>query len=161
MVRSINRSIKRKRTTPVWAPHHVASAVFAIALGCGSAGTGEAGDQTIAVAASGCAQAAQYSPPAGVAYEPGVDQQGRPVVPADIQDERHQVIRDSITIILSSDLEERFGIPHESALLAADAVIGIVDVRIADGRLTFNGVPLNDREALALSELCRRATGQH
>ena len=140
--------------------HYTATAAFAIALGCGSAAISEAGDHTIAVAASGCSRAAQYKPAAGAAYEPGADLQGRPVVPADIQDGRHQAIRDSIAVIVSSDLEERFGIPHDSALLAADAVIGIVEVRLADGRLTFNGVPLNDREALALSELCRTATGQ-
>lgn len=120
---------------------------------------GQSAERTIVIARSGCALAADYAATADVAFRPGVDQQGRPVAPADLADSHHNLIRDSVTIIVSAGLGERFGIRHDSPLLATDAVLGIVDVRLSDGRLTFNGLPLDDREAQALSEMCQGSTG--
>lgn len=159
-VNSINRSINSEAPLRRHLPRHFATAAFATAFLCWSPAIGQTDSRTIAIAKSGCAQAAQYQPASDVAYQPGRDQQGRAVVPADIDDGRLDPFRESITVIISSELEKRFGIPHHSVLFDADALIGVVEVRLADGRLTFNGVPLDDSEARALSELCRSATGR-
>ena len=155
MVKSINRSIKSQRNClRHWLPH-LATAVLAVAVACSSSAMGQPAERRIVIARSGCALAADDTATVDVMFKPGIDRQGRPVTPADLPDHRHDLIRDSVTIILTRDLEELFGIRHDSPLFATDAVLGIVDVRFSDGRLIFNGVPLNDREARALSELCR------
>lgn len=118
-----------------------------------------AAERTIAVAASGCALAAHHQPAGDVRYRPGVGQDGQPVVPADVEDGRVDPLGESIPIIISADLQERFGIPHDSVLLASEAVIGVVVLRRSDGRLTFNGAPMSDREIAALSALCRERAG--
>lgn len=135
----------------------LATGVLGIALASSNSATGQPTERTIVIARSGCALAAEYVATADVAFDPGINQQGRPVAPADLPDHRYDIVRDSVTIIISRDLEERFGIRRDSPLLETDALFGIVDVRISDGRLSFNGVALNEREARALSELCQGA----
>lgn len=138
-------------------PVFVVVIAFAIALTSNTATVAKVLERTIAVSKSGCVRAAQYASGQEAAYQPGVNRQGKAVVPADVQDGRRELIGESISIIISSDLEERFGIPHDSPLLEAEAIVGIVNVRLSDGRLTFNGAPLTSQEAYALSELCRTA----
>jgi hypothetical protein len=117
-----------------------------------------AAERTIAIARSDCELAVRYVPPPGVAYQPGVDVNGRPVVPADLDDEHRLKLRESIPVIISDDLRKQFGLPDDSPLFDANAFAGIVELRIRDRRLTFNGVELSDREASALAAMCRDAT---
>jgi len=115
-------------------------------------------ERTIAIARSDCELAVRYVPPPGVAYQPGVDVNGRPVVPADIDEEHRLKLRESIPVIISDDLRKQFGLPDDSPLFDANAFVGIVELRLSDHRLTFNGVELSDREASALAAMCRDAT---
>ena len=117
-----------------------------------------AAERTIAVARSDCELAVRYVAPAGVDYQPGVDVDGRPVAPADLDDGRRLQLPESIPVIISEDTRKRFHVSHHSPLFDADAVVGIVELRLSDRRLTFNGVELSDPEANALAAMCRDAT---
>jgi hypothetical protein len=119
--------------------------------------TARAAERTIAIARSDCELAVRYVAPPGVAYQPGVDVDGRPVAPADVDGDRLK-LRDSIPVIISDDLRKQFGLPEDSPLFDANAYLGIVELRLSDRRLTFNGVELSDREADALAAMCRDAT---
>jgi len=116
-----------------------------------------AGERMIAIARSDCELAVRYVPPPGVAYQPGVDVNGRAVAPADLDDEHRLKLRESIPVIISDDLRKQFGLPDDSPLFDAHAFAGIVELRLRDHRLTFNGVELSDREASALATMCRDA----
>lgn len=101
-----------------------------------------------------CARVVKYRQAPDTAYRPGVDVHGRPVVPADPDG---QTIRlpDKIVIPITVELQDRFGIPANSALFKAEAEIGRI---VVDGdRITFNGQLLQDSEILALAEACRRS----
>jgi hypothetical protein len=86
-----------------------------------------------------------------------VDVNGRPVAPADLDDHRLQ-LPESIPVFITDDMRTRFRVPHHSPLFDTDAVVGIVELRLSDRRLTFNGVELSDPEANALAAMCRDAT---
>jgi hypothetical protein len=130
--------------------------IAALAIIAGT--TSRAAERTIAIARSDCELAVRYVAPAGVVYQPGVDVKGRPVAPADLDDDQRPQLPESIPVVITDDLRKRFGLPHHSPLFDADALIGIVELRLSDGRLTFNGVELGDREADALAAMCRDAT---
>jgi hypothetical protein len=121
------------------------------------AATASAAERTIAIARSDCELAVRYVAPAGVDYQPGVDVNGRPVAPADLDDHRLQ-LPESIPVFISDDMRKRFRVPHHSPLFDTDAVVGIVELRLSDRRLTFNGIELSDPEANALAAMCRDAT---
>lgn len=137
---------------------NVYKSVTIAALAVIASTAGRAADRTIAIARSDCALAVSYVPPAGVDYQPGVDVHGRPVAPADLDDGRRLQLRDSIPVVITDDLRKQFGLADDSPLFDANAFIGIVELRLSDQRLTFNGVELSDREADALAAMCRDAT---
>ncbi len=132
--------------------------VVVAALAIIAASTSRAAERTIAIARSDCELAVRYVPPPGVAYQPGVDVNGRPVAPADLDDGRRLQLPDSIPVVITDDLRKQFGLPDDSPLFDANAFVGIVELRLSDRRLTFNGVELSDREANALAAMCRDAT---
>ncbi len=127
------------------------------ALAIVAATASRAAERMIAIARSDCELAVRYVSPAGVDYRPGVDVNGRPVAPADLDDQRLQ-LPESIPVIITEDMRKRFRVSHHSPLFDADAVVGIVELRLSDRRLTFNGVELSDPEANALAAMCRDAT---
>lgn len=127
------------------------------ALAIVAATTSRAAERTIAIARSDCELAVRYVAPAGVDYQPGVDVNGRPVAPADLDDDQRLQLPESIPVIITDDLRKRFRVPHHSPLFDAAAVVGIVELRLSDRRLTFNGVELSDPEANALAAMCRDA----
>ncbi len=132
----------------------VTFAVLAVIAGTAS----RAAERTIAIARSDCELAVRYAPPPDVAYKPGVDVNGRPVAPADLDGDHRLKLRESIPVIISDDLRKQFGLPDDSPLFDANVFVGIVELRLSDRRLTFNGVELSDREASALAAMCRDAT---
>ena len=91
---------------------------------------------------------------ADVAYQPGVDVNGNAVAPADLNGGIQVVAPEDFTIDIEVELFERFGIPVDPDLFEATANIGKVEVR--HGRLYFNGQPLQDEAAAALSERCQK-----
>ena len=116
-----------------------------------------AAERTIAIARSDCELAVRYVTPAGVDYQPGVDVHGHPVAPADLDEEHRLQLPDSIPVFITDDLRRRFHVPHHSPLFDTDAVAGIVELRLSDHRLTFNGVEIGSAEAEALAAMCRDA----
>jgi hypothetical protein len=117
-----------------------------------------AAERTIAIARSDCELAVRYVAPSGANYQPGVDVNGRLVVPADLDGDHRLQLPDSIPVVITEDVRERFRVSHHSPLFDADAVVGIVELRLSDRRLTFNGAELSDPEANALAAMCRDAT---
>lgn len=128
------------------------------ALAIVAATTTRAAERTIAIARSDCDLAVRYVAPAGVDYQPGVDVNGRPVAPADLDDGRRLQLPESIPVFITDAMRKRFRVRHHSPLFDTDAVVGIVELRLSDRRLTFNGVELSDPEANALAAMCRDAT---
>jgi hypothetical protein len=128
------------------------------ALAIIAATTTRAAERTIAIARSDCELAVRYVAPEGVDYQPGVDVNGRPVAPADLDDGRRLQLPESIPVFITEDTRKRFHVSHHSPLFDTDAVVGIVELRLSDRRLTFNGVELSDPEANALAAMCRDAT---
>ena len=129
----------------------------AVIIGIFAVAPSHAAERTIAIARSDCDLAVRYVPPPGVAYQPGVDVHGHPVAPADLDGHRLQ-LPETIPVVITDDLRKRFGLPDDSPLFDSNSFVGIVALRLSDGRLTFNGVPLGDREADALAAMCRNAT---
>lgn len=105
-----------------------------------------------------CARLVEHVPAPDVAYQPGVDAYGRAVAPAELPGglsggARIQV-PETLHIPIEIDLLERFGIPANSALYKSDIPIG--EVLYRDGRLTFEGQPLQDEAAAELSRRCQK-----
>ena len=119
-------------------------------------GVGQA--QQVTITERDCARLVQHVPDADVAYQPGVDVNGRPVVPADLPGSPQIQVPESFSIPITVDLASRLGIPPGGdADFTAEAAIGRVDV-LADGRAFFNGQPLQDEAARQLSLLCQERT---
>jgi len=121
-----------------------------------------AAERTIRITRTDCDRLVDYVEPPGVAYQPGVDVNGRPVAPADLDGGWQMQLPDYISIDITRDLPDRFGLPRDSRLFAAEAFIGVVDIDLRDGRVRFNGSELSDPETRALAALCREgAIRQH
>jgi hypothetical protein len=117
-------------------------------------------ERAIAVARTDCRLVVAHVAAPDVAYQPGVDVHGRPVVPADV-DGAAIVLPEVVPIIISSDLRDRFGLDPDSPLFNADVEIGVVELVLASGGLFFNGAPLGDNDERALAALCREAIDGH
>lgn len=128
-----------------------------------------------------CAALVRHVPEAGVAYTPGVDARGRPVVPADLtpsvavpQDFSIDVLalRNGAGALLSAPTPGTGQAQRQTAsgdtppstrttgqagnALVQQTGIGRIDV-LADGRAYFNGQPLFDPWQQALADYCRQA----
>lgn len=118
-------------------------------------GVAVAADGAIEITRADCSRLVKHVPAPDVAYQPGVDVHGKPVAPADLdggyQVALPRVVRIPITVLL----EDRFGIPANSVLYKAEAEIGVAEIDLVDGRVTFNGRDLATAEAQALSAACQ------
>jgi hypothetical protein len=142
---------------PSWRTTIFYGSVTIAALAIIAVATSRAAERTIAVARSNCELAVRYVAPAGVDYQPGVDVNGRPVAPADLDDDHRLQLPESIPVLVTDDMRRRFRVFHHSPLFDTDAAVGVVELRLSDRRLTFNGVELSDPEANALAAMCRDA----
>ena len=109
----------------------------------------------VSIARTDCQRLVRHAPAPDVAYQPGVDVNGRPVVPADLGSGVRIQVPEVIQIPIDVDLQDRFGLPPDRELFKADAFIGSVVVTVQDGRAYFNGQPLQDEAAFALSQRCQ------
>ena len=96
----------------------------------------------------------EHRPAADVAYQPGVDVRGRPVVGADLNPAPQFGVPDSVAFDLSVDLK-KFGIASASPLFQPNFKLGEVRMDVASGRVLYNGQPLGNPELEALREACR------
>jgi len=115
----------------------------------------QAAPNNVVLKRSDCSRLTAHAPSADATYQPGVDVHGRAVAPADLAGTPPIVMPEEITIAITVELQQRFGIPVTSNLYKPEAGIGTVVVR-PDGSATFNGQPLTSQEQSALAYLCQR-----
>jgi hypothetical protein len=112
------------------------------------------GEAAVTISQADCARLVEHVPAPGVAYQPGVDAYGREVTPADLNGGAQIQVPETLHIPIEIDLLDRLGIPANPVLYESDIPIGEVIYR--NGRLTFNGQPLQDEAAAELSRRCRK-----
>jgi len=96
----------------------------------------------------------EHRPAADVAYQPGVDVRGRPVVGADLNPAPQFAVPDSVAFDIAVDLK-KFGIVGGSPLFQPNFKLGDVRMDVASGRVLYNGQPLGNPELEALRDACR------
>jgi hypothetical protein len=107
----------------------------------------------IAISRSDCERLVHHGPAPDVAYQPGVDVHGRPVAPADLVGGAQIQLPDVIYIPIEVLIQEKYGIPANSVLYDATALVGVVAVR--GDRVYFEDQLLTDPEIAALEDACR------
>ena len=100
-----------------------------------------------------------HEPDAGVAYQPGVDVHGKPVVPADMSPYAPVTVPQDFAIDIQVILSERLGIPADSSDYRPEAHLGYVEYK--DGKFFYEGQPLADPEYHAVLEACRKYRDEH
>ena len=96
----------------------------------------------------------EHRPAPDVAYKPGVDVRGKPVVGADLNPAPQIQVPDNIAFDIAIDLS-KYGLPANSALFQPNFKLGEVRMDVASGRVLYNGQPLGNPEIEALREACR------
>ena len=111
--------------------------------------------QTVRIRTSECANLVQHVPSDDVAYKPGVDADGQPVVPADLGGGIQIKPPEELSIPITLDLQKRLGIPVDpKQYQTQNFTVGTVTWK--DGRGYFNGQPLQNEEQAKLAELCQK-----
>lgn len=109
----------------------------------------------VKIAPTDCRRLVEHRAAADVAYKPGVDARGNPVAPADLPGTARITASNEITINLTVDVLQQYGVPADSPLSpSGEASIGTIKYDIASGRLTYNGQSLSDPEQDALAAAC-------
>ncbi|MHA1152418.1 MAG: hypothetical protein ACTSQ7_07085 [Alphaproteobacteria bacterium] len=108
----------------------------------------------VVITKADCARLVEHVPAPDVAYQPGVDAYGRKVAPAELDGGTPIQPPETLHIPIEIDLLDRFGIPANPALYKSDIPIGEVVYR--NGRLTFEGQPLQDEATAELSRRCQK-----
>jgi len=107
----------------------------------------------IAISRKDCDRLVNHEPAPDVTYQPGVDVHGRPVAPADLGGGQQIQLPDVIYIPIEVLVQDKFGIPANSVLYDATALVGVVSVR--GNRVYFEDQELTDPEVAALEQACR------
>ena len=107
----------------------------------------------IAISRKDCSRLVNHEPAPDVTYQPGVDVHGRPVAPADLGGGQQIQLPDVIYIPIEVLIQDKYGIPANSVLYDATALVGVVSVR--GNQVYFEDQPLTDPEIVALEEACR------
>ena len=76
---------------------------------------------TVIITKADCAALVRHVAEPGVAYEPGVDVNGRPVVSADLGDRPEIKLPEEIVIAITVDIDKRFDIPQTPDLFRPEA----------------------------------------
>ena len=118
-------------------------------------------DPYLTISERDCRLLTRHLPSADVAYQPGVDVRGKPVVSADLgagdpSAGSGLVLPQAVVIPIEVDLFDRFGIPAGGVNFEADAFIGEVTVDLATGEAYFNGQPLQSEAGAELAARCQR-----
>lgn len=112
--------------------------------------------QTVVIEDSACRALVRHQPAADATYQPGVDIHGNPVVEADIN-ENPVKVPETIRFNITVDVAKHAGL-NVPAGTEMQAVMGTVEIQ-PDGRMTFNGEPMEGQSEAALYALC--AEKQH
>lgn len=124
-----------------------------IFLGLAAIGWTSPASAEIAISRSDCERLVRHEPAPDVAYQPGVDVHGRPVVPADLGGGTQIELPEVIYIPIEVLIQDKYGIPANSVLYDASALVGVVSVR--GDEVYFEDQLLGDPEITALEEACR------
>ena len=109
---------------------------------------------TVEVTEAGCARLVAHQARDDVAYRPGMDVRGRPVVPSDAEGAPPPALPERYRIRIEVDSADRFDVPANADSYDADIQVGEAEV-LEDGRVLLNGRPLQSDEAFELSRACR------
>jgi hypothetical protein len=128
----------------------IACAIALVLTACAWAAPASA---EVAISRRDCEQLARHEPAPDVTYQPGVDVHGRPVAPADLGGGSQIDLPEVIYIPIEVLVQDRFGIPANSVLYDATALVGVVSVK--GNQVYFEDQLLGDPEVAALEEACR------
>lgn len=103
-----------------------------------------------------CRVIVAHVPDDDVRYRPGVDAQGRPVSPADVEGGRQVVPPNIVEIPLTIPLRELIGDASPSMIGAAEANVGRVTVNRESGVILYDGQLLAGGMADELKRSCLR-----
>ncbi|TCS64145.1 hypothetical protein [Varunaivibrio sulfuroxidans] len=110
----------------------------------------------VSVSKEACAQLPSVVPADGGAYTPGVDVNGKPVAPADLNGATSPfAVPQNIVIDFGVDIAKRYGLDA----LGYSATSKLWTVGVKDGKLYVDDKPLKDEDAEAIAKACRRAYG--
>src|SRR5512134_3788441 len=113
----------------------------------------------IAISRKDCQRLVNHELAPDVTYQPGVDVHGRPVVPADLGGGSQIELPDVIYIPIEVLIQDKYGIPANSVLYDATALVGVVAVR--GNQVYFEDKLLSDPEVAALEAACRDRSAQN
>lgn len=109
-----------------------------------------------------CQKLVQHVPDADVAYRPGIDVHGKPVVPADLDDGRPPLLPDTLTIPLNAELSRFLGVDTSTfpfnTLGRSDINLGMLSLR--EGKVFLNEKPLTSAQQDNLAVLCLKPTSR-
>ena len=92
-----------------------------------------------------CRFLTRHVPAAGVAFEPGVDVRGKPVVPPEVEGAPGFTVPRRFTLPITIDLAEQLNVPYEAETLVATVIV-------EGDRVLINGREIG---ADRLSAVCR------
>lgn len=99
-----------------------------------------------------CRQLPRHQPAPGVAYTPGVDVHGKPVVPADLPGRNTRRLSFEMPVTLDLAKQLGFAVPSN-----APGSMQVGKLTIEDGKVLFNGQPLSGRSEAELATVCGKA----
>lgn len=111
--------------------------------------------QTVVLDDAACRAITAHVPDSGVEYQPGVDVHGKPVVEADLNPSPVK-IPETIRFTITVDTMKYAGIAVPAGV-EGKAAIGEVEIG-KDGRMLFNGAPMEGEAEAALRALCKDKT---
>ncbi|MEQ9641800.1 MAG: hypothetical protein RIM84_17380 [Alphaproteobacteria bacterium] len=111
-----------------------------------------------AAAAPGCAWLVRHAPAADVAYKPGVDVHGRPVVPADLNAQPQILQGQRVQLDLALPVSQ-FRSGRARRVDDADVLIGELEYDLASGALWLDGRQLIAADQAAVVAYCRDREG--
>lgn len=122
----------------------------------------------ITISKPDCSRLIRHIPDADVAYRPGIDTKGRPVVPADLDPVAAEFARKVVPDVLEIPLtinpltynKERQGVTTPQGIAKGlgltQSKIGTVRYDFARDTFTFNGEPMMQDDQRALAAACAR-----
>lgn len=117
------------------------------------------------VDSAACRYVVRHVPDADVTYKPGVDINGKKIVPADLNPSPVNNLQDTVSIKLTNDAAKLFGLKApemdvkgadgnvaKTPMVATETEIGYVTLK--NGRAFLNGKPLDSVAESSLAVLC-------
>jgi len=110
----------------------------------------------VSVTAEDCKRLVKHKPSADVAFQPGIDADGNPVIPAHGpgKDPGQIALPKTIVIDFGIDLAGKYGISG-AGLQTATSKILTIEYDLGLGGLTVNGRPLGKDDSRAISKACK------